>query len=66
MVERGRPHITIWRTREACWVTKAINRNSEYVILIFFHYNSVYTKAPKCYFIHTLPVLLPLVANNTE
>jgi hypothetical protein len=36
MVEPGRPKITIWSIRVACWVTKAINIHSEYVILIVF------------------------------
>jgi len=31
IVERGRPHMTIWRMRFACWVTKATNTYSEYV-----------------------------------
>jgi len=25
IVERGRPQMTIWRMRIACWITKAIN-----------------------------------------
>jgi len=36
IVERGRPQMTIWRIRIACWVTKATNTHSEYVILIAF------------------------------
>jgi hypothetical protein len=31
---RGRPRMTIWRMRVACWIPKATNTNSEYVILI--------------------------------
>ena len=31
-----RPQITKWRTRIACWLPKAINTYSEYVILIAF------------------------------
>jgi hypothetical protein len=31
-----RPQMTIWRMRIACWVTKATNTHSEYVILIAF------------------------------
>ena len=30
----NRPHMTIWRMRNACCLTKAINTHSEYVILI--------------------------------
>jgi hypothetical protein len=36
IVERGRPQMTIWRMRVACWITKAIYTHSEYVILIAF------------------------------
>ena len=28
--------MTIWRMRVACWITKATNTHSEYVILIAF------------------------------
>ena len=35
-VEQDRPQMTIWRMRIACWVTKATNTHSEYVILIPF------------------------------
>jgi len=27
-VERGRPQMTIWRMRIACWITKATNTHS--------------------------------------
>jgi len=36
IVELGRPKMTIWRMRIACWVPKATNTHSEYVILIAF------------------------------
>jgi len=35
-VERDGPQMTIWRMRIACWITKATNTNSKYVILIAF------------------------------
>jgi hypothetical protein len=35
-VEQDRPQTTIWRKRTACWVTRATNTHSEYVILIAF------------------------------
>jgi len=35
-VERGRPQIKIWHMRIACWIPKATNTHSEYVILITF------------------------------
>jgi len=37
IVERGRPpQKKIWLLRIACWITKAKNTPSEYVILIAF------------------------------
>jgi DUF1680 family protein len=36
-------------TRFACWIAKATNTRSEYVILIAFHGNKGYANAPKCY-----------------
>jgi hypothetical protein len=38
----------IRRMRFACWVTKATDTHSQYVILIFFHCNSGYANAPYC------------------
>jgi hypothetical protein len=35
-VEKGRPQMTMWRTRIVCWIPKATNTHSEYVILIAF------------------------------
>jgi len=35
-VERGRPQMTLWRMRIACWLPKATNSHPEYVILIAF------------------------------
>jgi len=32
MVERGRPEMTTWRMRTACWITKATDTFPEYVI----------------------------------
>ena len=36
MVEPDRPQMTIRRMRFACWVTKATDTHSEYIILIAF------------------------------
>jgi hypothetical protein len=36
IVERGRPGMTIWRMRIACWILKARNTYSDYVILAAF------------------------------
>jgi hypothetical protein len=35
-VEPGRPQITIWRMRIACWIPEATDTHTEYVILISF------------------------------
>ena len=35
-VEWGRPQMTIWRMRVACWIPKATNTHSNYVTLIAF------------------------------
>jgi hypothetical protein len=35
-VEPDRPQMTIWRMRIACWITKATDTTSEYVILSAF------------------------------
>jgi len=35
-VERGRPLMTIWSMRIACWIRKATNTHSQYAILIAF------------------------------
>jgi len=32
----GRPQITVWRMRFACWIPKATKTHSEYVILIAY------------------------------
>ena len=36
IVQPDRPQMTIWRMRIACWIPKATNTHSEYVILIVF------------------------------
>jgi len=36
MVQPDRPQTTIWRMRFACWIAKATDTHSEYVILISF------------------------------
>jgi len=36
IVDSRRPQMTIWRMRTACWIPKATNTHSEYVILIAF------------------------------
>jgi len=36
IVQSGRPQMTIWCMRIVCWVPKATNKHSQYVILIPF------------------------------
>jgi len=54
IVERGRQQMTIWCMRVACWVPKATDKHSEYVILTVLHCNNVRTNAPQCYVIRAL------------
>jgi hypothetical protein len=46
----------IRRVRFACWVTKAKDTHSEYVILLL-HGNNGYANALECYVTRTLPVM---------
>ena len=51
IVELGRPHMAIRRMRIACWILKATNTHSEYVILIAFPRLNVtlyYLNYPSC------------------
>jgi hypothetical protein len=34
IVEPDRPRVTIWRMHTACWMRRATNAHSEYVILV--------------------------------
>jgi hypothetical protein len=45
MVESGGPQMTVRRMCFACWIPKAKNSNSEYVILIAFAGDDSYVKA---------------------
>ena len=36
IVEPGRPRMTIWRMSFVCWIPKATDTHSEYVMLIAF------------------------------
>jgi len=56
MVERGKPQMTIWPLRIACWIPKATNTHSEFVIFITFLLKNGCTNAPRCYTIRALPV----------
>ena len=48
-IQPRRPQITIWRMRIACWIAKATNTHSEYVILNPVYYNNVCINAPQSY-----------------
>jgi hypothetical protein len=63
-VKPGRPQMTIWCMRIACWIPKATNTHTEYVIVINFPRNNGCTNAPQCHFICTLPVLSTIAVNN--
>ena len=36
IVEQGRPQMTLWGMRNACWILKATNTHSEYAKVIAF------------------------------
>jgi len=55
--EPDRPQKTTWRMRTACWITKAVNTHSEYVILTAFPLQKVGTRR-RLSVIGTVPVLL--------
>jgi hypothetical protein len=57
--ERGRPQMTIWRMRIACWIPKATDTHTDCVILLF-HCNNGCTNSPQYYVIRILPVLFNL------
>jgi hypothetical protein len=59
LVGADRPQMTVWRMRIACWIPKATNTHSEYVILLF-HFNNGYANTPQRYVIRPLPVVFRL------
>jgi hypothetical protein len=44
IVERGRPQVTIWCMRIGCWVPKATNISSGYVIITAFPLHKFVTR----------------------
>jgi hypothetical protein len=56
MVYPDRPKMALWRMRIACWMPKATNTHSKYVLLLFLHCNNGCTNGPKCYFTRNLAV----------
>jgi len=65
MVQSYRPLMRIGCMRFLCWITKATDTHSVYVILLLFHGNNECTNAPQCYVCSysTLPALSLLVWN---
>ena len=57
--------MTVLRMRIACWIPKATNTHSDYVILIAFLLLQWLDNVPHCYVICTLPVLLFIVNSNS-
>jgi hypothetical protein len=57
-VQRGRRHMTIWRMRIACWMTKAANTNSQYVIFIVISLQHRLHESASLSPYSTMPVLL--------
>jgi len=55
MVEPNRPQMTVWITCIACWITKATDAHSEFV-LVFFHNNMVTPALLNVTFARTLHV----------
>jgi hypothetical protein len=57
IVQPDRLQMATWHIQIACWIFKATNPHSEYVILIAFPRNNGCKNAPHCYVIRTLLVL---------
>jgi len=45
--------MTIGRMFIACWIPKATDTHSQYVILLFLHCNNGCSNAPQCYVLRT-------------
>ena len=56
VVEPDRPLMTVWRMRIACWIRKATNTHSGYVIIFAFPLQQWLHERPHRYFTRTLPV----------
>ena len=55
----------VWCICFACWITKATDSHSEYVILLLYC-NSAYMNVPECYGIFTWPVLFFFCTENSH
>ena len=60
IIEPGRPQMTVWPTRIACWTPKA----TEYLIFIAFLLQQWWHEHACMYVIRTLPVLFILITVN--
>jgi len=63
-VEPGRPQMTVWRMRFLCWISKATDIQTEYIIFIAFPLQQFYTNAPRCYITCTLLVLFTITSHQ--
>jgi hypothetical protein len=64
--ERCRPEMKIWPMRIACWIHKATNTHSKYIIFIDFPLQDWCIKAPEYHIIRTEPSLpSPLMSEGT-
>jgi hypothetical protein len=50
-LERGRQQMTIWRMPTACWIPKATDTHSQYVILFALSQQEWLHDTPQCYVI---------------
>jgi len=57
IVELARPQLTVWHMRIACWMLKATNTHSYYIILIAFPLQQWLHERTWVFVICTLPVL---------
>jgi hypothetical protein len=66
IVDPGRLHVTMWRMRVACWITKATNTQLGYVILIVFPLQHWLNERASMlrYMYGTLPVLFRILSNE--
>jgi len=55
-VEPGRPQMTIWRMRIACWIPKDTDAHSEYAIFLAFQLHAS-RNVSQCYVTRTLTAL---------
>ena len=57
IVQPGRPYMTIWRMRTACWLPKYTDTHSQYIILIAFPLQQWLHEPTSSYVLRALPVL---------